>query len=80
MKAPVSGSLERCIFEKGKAPQPGRALFLRLREALDRRSVVPLKKVNREAAARRPARSERKDRAFSAKRQAAEFETHSVAN
>ena len=64
MKAPVSGSLERCIFEKGKALQPGRALFLRLREALDRRSVVPLKKVNREAAARRPARSKRKTAFF----------------
>ncbi|MCI7569288.1 MAG: hypothetical protein MSH25_08000 [Desulfovibrio sp.] len=33
-----------------------------------------------QAAQRRPARSERKNRVFSAKRQAVWFETHSVSN
>ena len=43
--------------------------------------VSTLKKMKREAAAqRRPARSERKNRAFSAKRQAVWFETHAVSN
>ena len=38
-----------------------------------------MKKVKREAAAqRRPAKSERKNRFFSAKRQAVWFETHSI--
>ena len=42
---------------------------------------LPLKKANCEAEAqRRPARSERKNRAFSAKRQAVWFETRSVSN
>ena len=42
-------------------------------------SVSPLKKVKREAAAqRRPAQSERKNRVFSAKRQAVWFETQRV--
>ena len=43
--------------------------------------VSTLKKVKREAAAqRRPARSERKNRAFSAKRQAVWFEMQSISN
>ncbi|WP_299391770.1 hypothetical protein, partial [uncultured Desulfovibrio sp.] len=59
------------------AHEPG----LRLVPA-DRLGVVsPLKKVKREAAAqRRPAKSERKNSAFSAKRQAVWFETRSVSN
>ena len=44
-------------------------------------SVLPLRKVKREAAAlRRPAESERKNRAFSAKRQAVWFERRSISN
>ena len=44
-------------------------------------SVLTLKKVKREAAVqRRPAQSERKNCAFSAKRQAVWFETQSVSN
>ncbi len=42
---------------------------------------VPFEEVKREAAAqRRPAQSERKNRVFSAKRQAVWFETRSVSN
>ena len=45
------------------------------------RSVSTLKKEKREAAAqRRPAQSERKNRAFSAKRQAVWFEMQSISN
>ena len=44
-------------------------------------SVSTLKKVKREAAAqRRPAKSERKNRAFSAKRQAVWFEMQRISN
>ena len=47
----------------------------------DPKSVATLKKVKREAAAqRRPAKSERKNRAFSAKRQAVWFEMQSISN
>ena len=45
------------------------------------KSVSPLKRVKREAAAqRRPAQTKRKNRVFSAKRQAVWFETQSVSN
>ena len=45
------------------------------------KSILPLKKAKCEAAAqRRPAQKERKNRFFSAKRQAVWFETQSVSN
>ncbi|HIX39525.1 MAG TPA: hypothetical protein H9857_01735, partial [Candidatus Desulfovibrio intestinigallinarum] len=61
-----------------RQPSPGNAGGLPSDEL---QSVSTLKKVKREAAAqRRPARSERKNRAFSAKRQAVWFGMRSISN